>query len=205
MTVSGYSQTYRLNAYTPLSHADWKNRLYRFSAFQEGSIVFNRGVSSSRSWLMNYNMYLKVMEMITDRRDTIAVDPSLAILAVKIKNRLFINNNNKGFIELLVEGPVSLGVKYNIEVTMETSRGDRFVGTDMGPAMTSRYERLFTKKESYYFLDQESKVHPANKHWILKLFPERNEELRNYMARNGINFRIEQDLESLLQFCNALQ
>ena len=107
----GYTQTYRLNAYTFLSHVAWKDSLYRFSKFQEGSMVFNRGVSSDLKWQMNYNLYLQRMERITERGDTIGMEYSSAIKVVIIGNRLFFNDYPNGFVEILIDGPVSLGVR----------------------------------------------------------------------------------------------
>jgi hypothetical protein len=200
--LTGYPQTYRLKSNTFFSHADWKDSMYRFSKFQEGSMIFDRGVSSDRKWKMNYNLYLKRMEMITERGDTIGVDYSSAIKVIRIANRLFFNDYPNGFVEIMVEGPVSLGAKHEVRVLMEDGNGERFRATDWGPDMTSRFDRLFTKEDLYYFLDQESNVRPANKRWILKLFPGHKEQIRNYLAKNSINFKVEQDLESLLRFCN---
>lgn len=200
--LTGYPQTYRLKSNTFFSHADWKDSMYRFSKFQEGSMIFDRGVSSDRKWKMNYNLYLKRMEMITERGDTIGVDYSSAIKVIRIANRLFFNDYPNGFVEILIEGNVSLGAKHGVKVLMEDGNGERFRATDWGPDMTSRFDRLFTKEDLYYFLDQESNVRPANKRWILKLFPEQKEQIRSYLVKNYINFKVEVDLESLLKFCN---
>ncbi len=107
-----------------------------------------------------------------------------------------------GFVEILMEGTVSLGAKHGVKVLMEDGNGERFRATDWGPDMTSRFDRLFTKEDLYYFLDQESNVRPANKRWILKLFPEQKEQIRSYLVKNYINFKVAVDLESLLKFCN---
>ena len=200
--LTGYPQTYRLKSNTFFYHAPWKDSLYRFPKFQEGRMIFDRGVSSDRKWQMNYNIYLKRMEMITERGDTIGVDYSSAITVIIIANHLFFNDYPDGFVEILMEGNVSLGAKHGVKVLMEDGNGERFRATDWGPDMTSRFDRLFTKEDLYYFLDQKSKVRPANRRWILKLFPEQKEQIRSYLVKNYINFKVAVDLESLLNFCN---
>jgi hypothetical protein len=200
--VEGYGQIYRLNAYSFLSHAEWKDSLYRFARFQEGSIIFGRGTTTPLKRPMNYNIYLKQMQILSEQGDTIPMEYSSAVNVVILADHLFLNDFSNGFVEILTEGDVSLGVRHSIKVMMETTRGERFIGLDMGPGMTSKFDRFFIKEATYCWIDKESKVRPANKHWILKLFPNKRERIESYLTKNSINFKVDEDLISLLNFCN---
>ncbi len=71
---------------------------------------------------------------------------------------------------MLSLGFVSLGTRHALKMVMENSSGEIFVSTDW-KWPTSKYDRIYIKEDSYFFVDSNSQLYKATLPSILKLFP----------------------------------
>ena len=85
---------------------------------------------------------------------------------------------------------------------MESGTGERFMATDWN-APTSRHDRLYVKDDLYFFIDQNDKIYSATQPSILKLFHDSKKEIKKFIRTNKINFKLKEDLLTLLDYCNS--
>jgi len=178
--------------------------------------------------MLNYNHLYGEMQFINSKGDTLALVEDYSLKKIAIDEKVFYHVNKTGFIEVITaEGPVKLARKQNIEIIRSNfklvgSSGGMFSGgpgSNMnGPSGGSNstfglsYRKLYTQKvpgelqlakqSSYYFVDQNERVHQAKKATLLKLFSKHKKAIEQYIETNGINFAWEEDLTKLLSFCS---
>jgi hypothetical protein len=163
---------------------------YRFPAFQNGRVTFATGFSPEETLRFNYNLYLGQMELITNTGDTSQIKRSKDLKLVSIGDHLFFHDNKLGYLEIVYQSPVALGVLRRLSTV------------DWVDASES--ERYYTKEEHYYFLDNENRTHLASSTSIQKLFGDHRSELKDYVHKNKIDFGNQRDLIKLLTFCDGL-
>ena len=63
----------------------------------------------------------------------------------------------------------------------------------------------FTKRSFFiFFVDRKDKLHKATKANVLKLFPDQNTEVKDYLMAHSTDFESEEDLIALTNYCNKL-
>jgi len=60
-----------------------------------------------------------------------------------------------------------------------------------------------TSETAYFLIADSAEFNKANKTAFIKVFPEKEEDIRAYLKQNKIDFNKEADLEKLFQFCTA--
>ena len=194
------AQVFRLKAGMLMSKREWRDVIYRFSEFREGRITLREGFSPTRSLLMNFNIYKERMEFITEKGDTSAFEFSRQLKSIGIDNHVFYYEPPSGYVEKITETPVALGEKHLLKMMFESTNGELFAGTDWH-LPTARLDRLYIKKNEYYFIDQEDVLHKATMPAILKIYHFSKGEVRQFVKKNKIDFKKREDLIRLLEFC----
>ncbi|HMG92597.1 MAG TPA: hypothetical protein VK589_21215 [Chryseolinea sp.] len=196
-----------LPAHTFFSEVAWRDSIYLFPSFQYGRITFATGYSPEDKVLMNYDLYSAEMALITKDGDTTHLKRTKELKLLNIGDHLFLQDYKVGYIEIIQQLPVSLGV-LNVMSTehMEYVSGNREGGTyGMDTRGTpSVYDRYYRKGKLYYFIDRDNKVYKATRASILKLFRKNKDEIDVYRRENKIDFENRSDLVKLLRFCNEM-
>ncbi len=198
------AQVFRLKAWTTMKKKEWSHVIYLFPQFQQGAITFNTGFIAEKKLLMNFNIYLNETEFITEMGDTLVLKDSPQIKLVSIGDRFFYNDFPGGYIEKIGRNKIALGAKHSLKMMMESSAGEIFATTDF-KVPTSRFDRLFIKKDLYFFMDNDGQTFKASLNSIFKLLPEFKTEIKTFIHKNKINFRVKEDLLKLLYFCDRLE
>ncbi|HMG92594.1 MAG TPA: hypothetical protein VK589_21200 [Chryseolinea sp.] len=184
---------YKLPANTLVDKVSWRDSVYRFPTFQYGRITLATGFSPEEKVRLNYNLYLGHMQMITGNGDTSHVKQLKDVKFISIGDHLFVNDYKIGYIEVIHNSSVALGI-LNIMITADVD----------ARTTTSRYDRYYMKKEYYYFFDKDNKPSKATRATIQKLFPDQQQNIKAYLGENRIDFESRQDLIKLLTFCDEL-
>jgi hypothetical protein len=205
----GYCQSeqlLKLPAHTYAHKVPWWDSVYRFPEFQQGKITFSTGFSPSKTLKLNYNLYTMHLDMITDRGDTLQVIPSKEIKLIDIGGHLFYYDSKKGYIEILHQSRISLGVVTGFrteKMVYVSGNPSGSVNLDVR-GQPSVYDRYYSNSRSYFFIDEENKLYLATKFNIVKLFPDYKRSIHAYLEENHIDFTRAQDIIQLLNFCNQL-
>jgi len=195
-----------LPAHTFLSEVAWRDSIYMFPYFQYGRITFATGFSPEDKVLMNYNLYLLQMDLITKENDTTQIKRTKELKLISIGDHLFLLDYKLGYVEVIKQLPVSLGVLnvMNTEhmeyVSGSLERSD--YNKDDIRGRPSVYDRYYRKVKLYYFIDKDNTVYKATRASILKLFRKNKDEIDVYLRENGIDFEDKNDLVKLLLFCH---
>ena len=176
--------------YYKLNKKSLLDSIYRFPAFQFGRVTFATGFSPEEKLRFNYNLYLGQMELITNDGDTTQIKRSKDLKLVSMGDHLFFHDNKLGYLEIVYQSPVALGVLRRLSTVDWVTSSDS--------------ERYYTKEEHYYFLDKENKSYQATTTSIQKLFYDQRKKVKTYVDENRIDFKNQSDLIKLLKFCNEL-
>ena len=199
--LANYSsaQIVRVKAMTTMSKKDWNSVIYRLPEFQSGKVTFKDGTSTSDYPVLNYNINIEKI-VVAESKDTVNLKNSINVKSITIGDHVFINNSPKGFVEKLNQTPVALGVRPLLKVMYENTNGERFAATDW-ELPTSKYDRLYTVQEEYYFIDKKENVFRATLPSIKKIYKPSKKEVRKYVKQNKIDFNKKDNLLQLLDFC----
>jgi hypothetical protein len=204
-TLASSPDVFFLPAHTFLKNMTWRDSIFLFSSFQYGRITFATGYSQEGKVLLNYDLYMSQMNAITKGGDTTQIKRTKELRLISIGDHLFLQDYKVGYIEIIQQLPVSLGV-LNVMSTihMQYVSGNRdgtIYGTDVR-GTPSVYDRYYRKEKEYYFVGKENKVYKATRASILKLFRGNKHVIDVYLRENQINFEERSDLTKLLQFCH---
>lgn len=192
-----------LPAHTHLNDVSWRDSIYSFRDFQLGKITFHTGYSSKESIPLNYNLYLGQLAMISYDGDTVQLPHSKKVKLVTVGDHIFFPYNKIGFIEIMQELPVALGVLRTMTIHTKYVHGNKD-GTSYGSDVRgtpSPHDRYYQKEEHYYLISKDNKVYKATPASVLKLFNSKN-EINAYLAKNRPDFSKKDDLLTLMLFCN---
>lgn len=193
---------------------------FLFPAFREGYVKMKDGKDFTA--LLNYQMVDEKMITELDGTYRYSKDPRL-IDTVFIENRVFVPVGNV-FYEVLASGPVTIFLQNRSNYTP--------MGADIGYGAKSRsvgrtaYSRFELSDVMYQFgevakidLPPNVEVTPASVFWVrkngefenfsnekqfLKIFPEFEKELKDYIKHERIRMKSPEDLKKLGEYCNEL-
>lgn len=200
------------NQGNPLPH-------FLFPSFKEGLVIMKDGKNFST--LLNYHMIDE--RMITELNGTYrySKDPQL-IDTIYLENRVFVPVENV-FYEVLSSGPVTFFLQNKSNYTPKGSEvGYGAKSQSVGRTQYSRFElsdlRYFGEV-AYMDLPPNVDIKPASVFWVskngnlekfstekqfLKLFPEYQPELKEYIKKENINIRSREDVIRLGDYCNEI-
>jgi hypothetical protein len=199
-------QLYKLELRKEVTQMPWRDSVYRLPHFLPGKITFDNNFTPDQQVMLNYNTYFEHMYLVNKKGDTLQVKDYSLVKMVTIGEVNFINDQQHGYVEVVTRTPVALGIKHNFI----------FLGEDMGlgkpPLIRTStdfrgvrvdYTRVYRKGEEYYFIDVNNTTHKATLLTLNKLFPNYKEDIKTLVKARGLNFRRQEDLLTLLAFCNS--
>ncbi len=187
---------------------------YLYKDFSKGVVQFKNGTVTSA--LMNYNtisgkMVFEKSGKYLDLINTEAID------TVYLQNRRFIPFEEI-FLEVVSLSPIRFFVQHKGDL-MSPGKQAAYGGTSQTTSSTS-YSTVFTDSKAYNInLPEGYRVDKSTVNWVfvygkmekflnekqfLRIFKNRESELKKYIRENSINFKNRSDLLKLLYFCNGI-
>lgn len=187
---------------------------YRYDEFRPGNVIYTDGKPPAVK--LNYNFLLGEMQFINPNGDTANITNEYTLRYVTIGKDLFYHDYKKGYLEIIAEyPPIRLGLKQVLYIIrMETIGNNGYVSTKelttaathvSHPITIAPFDAFIGKDVSYFLIDQNSLIRSANKANLLKVFGRHKKTIAKYLDDNDTDFRKEEDLKKLLQFCSNLE
>jgi len=185
---------------------------YVLPEFVQGSVKMKNGRTEVA--IMDYNKLTE--EMIFDKEGVrLALDSLEKIDSVYLDSRIFIPHE-KIFYELLVKGPVSLFLQHKCNLlaagnpagyggTTETG-ASRSVSslTSSGRAYKMHLPRDYhvTDASQFWIRNKGMYYRSNNASQIIKVFPEKSKEIKQFIKTNNLDLKSTPDLVKLIVKCN---
>lgn len=152
--------------------------------------------------MIRYNVYSdQMLYLENDVAYTIGAPDSIS--EILLSNKVFIyreyrkaNKTKKGFFELIFKGKVSLLIKYEIE----------FIRANYNVALNSgnKNDRLILEQQ--FYLQQEKQIVPLDKRdRFFEVFQDKNKAVSDYMNKEKLSIKKQQDVIKILTYYNQLQ
>jgi hypothetical protein len=191
-------------------------KIYEYSKFTPGKIIFRDHTSTTAS--LNYNYLSGEIEFINQVNDTLAIakHQMLNIQRIEVNKDTFYYND--GYLQQVTQIPLGRLVKKEMLIVINKDKlgaYDRststtgaealttfrdYFGSDNGAALRVRENITLAYTTKFFFGDNFYTFLPANKKNLLKIFHSKEETINNYLRENNIDFRSLQDLRNLLLF-----
>ena len=156
---------------------------------------------------MNYDLYFAEMALITKDGDTTQLNRTKELKLISIGDHLFLHDYKVGYVEIIQQLPVSLGV-LNVMNTlhMEYVSGNRdgiFYGYDMrGTSISLR--PILQEGKTFLFRRQGQQSLQSHSCRYSQTIPQKQRRDRCISAaKTEIDFENGNDLVKLLLFCHA--
>jgi hypothetical protein len=188
---------------------------YHFDKFNVGEVVMTNG--KSQSMQLNYNIITGSMVFIRGGQYYDLVNPEL-VDTIKLNNCKFIPDR-KVFHEVLFSGPVDLFADYKGNLQLP-SKQVGYGGTSE-LAATDNISSIQNSTGFYNLpLPSDMAVKTSTVFWIrkgndmfdflnekqfLKIFPDKEAQLKSYIKGNKLKFNNNADLIKLVKYCITLQ
>jgi hypothetical protein len=209
------SLTIFISADQQVSEVLTPKRIYKYSEFKPGRIIFRDGTFADDKF--NYNYLNGEIEFI--QRDTLAIskEQMLNIRFLTLDHDTFFYN--KGYFQQLMQTSVGRLLKKQMLVVSKREK----IGAYNQPSQTSAIESygsftdnygVFTPnlkihenitmilRTDYYFADRFNTFLLANKRNLQKLFPNKKRQIDEYLQLHPVNFKNAEDLKRLLASLN---
>jgi hypothetical protein len=190
-----------LPSHTPTPYTvSQPDSVYRFPSFEYGRVTFATSFSPHDQLRFNYNLFTGQMDMINSKGDTVQIKQIKELKFISIADHLFFHSYNVGYLEILHQSTVSLGV-LNLLIDAYRANGSHaYLQRTKG----TKSDLYFKNQASYYFIETDNKPHKATPSSIRNLFYDHKKAVKSYLNENKIDFEREDDLIKLLTFCNQL-
>jgi hypothetical protein len=193
---------------------------FLFPGFTKGVVIMKGGDSFSA--FLNYNMVDE--KMVTQLNGAYRYATSLQnIDTIFLEYRKFVPVE-KAFYEVLVSGPATFFLQNKSQYTPNGSTVGYGVNSkSVGPTKSKRYELgsvVYQYNDVVYIdLPPNVTVTPASVNWVrknnkmekfttekqlLKIFPEKETQLKKYIKKENLNLKVREDLIKLGNYCNEL-
>lgn len=192
-------------AHQPAASLWWRDSLRRFPSFMEGRITYSGQRTAVSVDQLNYNLLTGEMESIGQKGDTSIVKNRQDIRSLFIDDFLYYHDAAKGYVEVLMQGPLSLGAHSSLRMINDESSAEANAGSAAAPYFVLKPgDRVYRKEIAYYFIDKDARVYPTSKDVVIRSFYPYRSKIEDYLKANDVDFKKESDLRRLLSFCNQL-
>jgi hypothetical protein len=187
---------------------------YRYPQFDTGQIVFRSG--RTNSLMLNYNTATGEVEFIKSP-DTLAIANSWKkeIRYVVMQDTFYYD---KGYIEIISGGHIKLGLKAYVRFKDILKKGA--MGTTARASSVDTYNSMYSSGNLYKLIPNEDiELERTNEYYlytpdagftlllrknILKLFPDKDNEIKTYLKSHKVRFFSRDDLIGLTDFLRTL-
>ncbi|MDR1984138.1 MAG: hypothetical protein LBQ28_04880 [Prevotellaceae bacterium] len=196
-----------------------RNVLYLFPEFIQGKVFFKNGATSTAK--LNYNTLIGEMQFLDKENNILAIANPQDVAYVLIDKKVFYYVSGKRFAQLLVNNDdIKLCVSRHSEYYETKAQGA--YGQSLATAAISEMKYLLDKKninvnqlavyrdvtytiKDEFLLEKDGKFTKVNNvKSFIKIFPKYKEDISKYVATHKTNFKNEQDLIKLTNYCIQL-
>ena len=192
-----------------LSH----DELFRYPKFIKGITVYKDGTTTSEK--MNYNFVQGEMIFLNSRNDTLVITKKDAISQIILAEDTFYVSN--GYYEQIA-GNKTVMLLVHKYIKLVNVKKEGAYGTSNSTGSVDSYSSLSANNNSatlklkvsedmdfaimtdFYFSKNSSEFVLARKNSILKLFPEKDEMIKEFIKSQSIRFNEKDDIIKLTEF-----
>ncbi|MGC3947810.1 MAG: hypothetical protein QM762_25440 [Chryseolinea sp.] len=185
-----------------------RDSIYRFSGFQEGIVVYQDGRQSQYTSL-NYNLMAGEMQAI-ENGDTVGINTNRFVTNVNIDGTTYLRKS-EGYIEVLLNGRAMLGVVRTLAMShsQAIAASSRYAPVEAYDPTTAyldrvNFDRLFSRKNEYYLIDERGTVFTPTAGTLRRLFPYAKTQLDDYMRLHQPDLQNEEDLKGVVSYLTGL-
>jgi hypothetical protein len=187
--------------------------IYRFSSFNEGSIVFRNGIVSGAR--MNYNISSDEMHFVSQDGDTMSVASPAAVSFINLNGGRFYFD--RGFIQQVDSfNGIILGFKQVLIAQQQRKEGyskvnlneeidmySFFTGNGQKYRLGEGEEIKVYSKEYYFFGAADGRFYKASKDYLYRHYPTHRTAITDFVKKHHTNFNSLEDLLELVKFCRG--
>ncbi|MDR1170716.1 MAG: hypothetical protein LBK97_07785 [Prevotellaceae bacterium] len=195
---------------TFFSVAAFAQENYMFPEFVSGEIYYKETAIAAS---INYNLFLSDILAMDGKKKKRLMDVD-RIEYVSANRTRFIPLNDNTFGEILIDGGLTLAVKYSGEIARTGEISKNISKTSLNKLLDSGNPLpdgiTITVDSAYYFVKQKNtrklylpgaNVAKANHAGIIKLFMKNKSEINSFIERNKTDFSSFESLKALVEFC----
>lgn len=200
-----------------ISEAIPDSMIYLYPQFLKGSVIFNNGKQNDA--VLNYNLILGKMQFIKNAKDTLAItNPGdVRIFVAGADTFLF---NKVYYRMLLITSKIMLACNQYTKVlevrreagyglsnsTMAVDSYTSVMATDNSGLykLKASAETLFSIRTEYFFTTGMNEFIMATQKNLIKIFPDKADEIKKYVKEYDINFKKEADLRKLASYVSSM-
>jgi hypothetical protein len=192
-----------------------KHGLYLFHDFNIAEVKFKNGTSTKAR--MNFNVYMNKAQFIGDKGDTLVLNKLDLVDSILFDSATFyyqdgykqIIDNSNG-VMLVLERKISFDfIKKGAfdtpapaGATTETIEDIYFAGGYNGEKkLIADQDIIAIKKSSYFIIYDKTRKTTANLAGFQSAFAEKKKEIKDFSAANNINYKNEDDIKKIFNFC----
>jgi hypothetical protein len=190
--------------------------LYKFPSFIIGTVLFKDGTTTNAR--LNFNVFMNQIQFIGDNGDTLIIDKPELTDSIKLDSTVFYYQ--KGYYEIIADhknAKLARQQKINFESVKNGAYGRESPGASIetygriGTPFTTTTnvlilnEDIIVKRETLYILTYKKyRTTKATLAGFFSAFPDIKNETQTFVETNNINFKQEEDLKKLIQYCADL-
>ena len=213
-TFSQEKKIYRINPGQKVLDAIPAEDVYQYPSFTQGEVYFRSGRVGYA--LLNYNNLFGEMQFISPKKDTLSLSDEETINYISIGADTFYYD--KGYIQLIGNyGPLRLAKKRELHFSNREKLGafglkssgsiDTYTSLSSSQALKDLVAKeilTFSLLTIYYFGDRFDQFKLANKKNLLNICSKQDDKIQEYLNRESIDFKNENDLRKLADFIQKL-
>jgi hypothetical protein len=146
-----------------------------------------------------------------EARDTAKVKNSSSIATVNIDGTAYFKKS-EGYIELILNGPVSVGVtrtiyllhSQSVQVSVKYTPDSGYDPTSARNDVTN-FDRKFARQNQYYLIDGSGSVYDPTEATLNRLYPSHKKEINAYIAERHPDLKGEEDLKLMISYLSSLK
>lgn len=216
--ISAFSQTSTQRVLIKGGNSAWDNfmkEVYLYPSFIKGIVEFKNGQRFQSN--MNYNRALGTLQFIDEHGDTLSLSNEETVSTVNIGSDYFVYApeclqavKTDGKARLFKNERVKIADKqktgaYGIPNSTGTIESIDRIDTKGAYNKIELNENLLVSRATTYYIENEKgELLPASKKNILNLYPRKDDQIRNFIKNNSLQFDKEEDFIKVTDFLSSL-
>ncbi|MCF0058489.1 hypothetical protein [Dyadobacter sp. CY356] len=193
--------------------------IYQYEEFKDGKVYFKNGKHTNVK--LNYNYLHGEVQYIATNHDTLLITNKEFVDRILIGEKVFYSQLKNGEMEVVGNFDDILLAKKRFLTIKGTSSNmsDRKLTASEGVIPTSllinnlngefQWQNNashpdYIYKTTYYLIDKNRNFHPARRSAFAKIYAKQQDALNQYLQKNDIDYKNEEQLKQLLKFCSEL-
>lgn len=192
---------------------------YLYDQFKTGTVHYRNGNSPTAR--LNYNLMLREMQFLTPVKDTMSLADEQTIRQIDLGGDAYIYDQKNTLLKVVgTYGTASLALEQSLKVANVDKEGGYGMSSGAssirtynsyptGNGSTAKLEMkgdvVFSRQQTYFFINQNNLAFPTSRKSLLKLFPKQKSAIEKYLDEHPVQFNVVEDLQRVLEFCAGLK